>query len=127
MGHRSLVQQWLWRAFETGAAFRVIPCRRRQTPARRAVPSGFLDQSVFDKSDRHRDDRAGDAAASRIAQRRAYVDPATAGGAAESRDQALQDRSAKTSAHGARDRFEEGAQDLRKPPATFPPIAPLTI
>jgi hypothetical protein len=72
--------------------------------------SGFFEQGVFDEANRHRDDRAGNAAAGRIAKRRADVDPAarrtTKGG-----DQALQDSSANTSPHGARYRFEERAQD----------------
>src|SRR4029077_4060494 len=75
-----------------------------------AVSSGFFDHGVFDEANRRRDDRAGYAAACCIAKRRADVDPAarrtTKGG-----DQALQDSSTNTSAHGARYRLEERAQD----------------
>jgi hypothetical protein len=78
--------------------------------ARPGVSSGFFEQGVFDEANRRRDDRAGYAAAGCVAKRRADVDPAgrrTAKGG----DQALQDSSTNTSAHGARYRFEEGAQD----------------
>jgi hypothetical protein len=78
--------------------------------ARPGVSSGFFEQGVFDEANRRRDDLAGYAAAGCVAKRRADVDPAgrrTAKGG----DQVLQDSSTNTSAHGARYRFEEGAQD----------------
>jgi hypothetical protein len=75
-----------------------------------AVSSGFFDQGVFDEANRRRDDRAGYAAAGCIAKRRADVDPA-ARRTAKGGDQALQDSSTNTSAHGARYRLEERAQD----------------
>jgi hypothetical protein len=78
--------------------------------ARPGLSLGFFEQSVFDEANSHRYDCAGNAAAGRIAKRCADVDPAVRH-TAKGGDQALQDSSTNTSAHGARYRFEEGAQD----------------
>src|SRR5450631_4264884 len=78
---------------------------------RTKVPSGFLDQSVFDEADARRDDRAGDAAARQLPGHRANIEAAGAARrAAQGRDKPRQDCSANATAGGARDRFNEGAE-----------------
>jgi hypothetical protein len=90
--------------------FAFLALRQNDLEPQIAASSGFFEQGVFDEANRRRDDRAGYAAAGCVAKRRADVNPA-ARRTAKGGDQALQDSSANTSAHGARYRFEEGAQD----------------
>jgi hypothetical protein len=75
-------------------------------------PSGFFDQSIFDKADGHRDNCAGDAAAHQLPGRCADVEAAAAGGRAERRDQGLQNGSADPAAGRTRNRFDEGLRSI---------------
>jgi hypothetical protein len=90
--------------------FALLALRQNDLEPQIAASSGFFEQGVFDEANRRRDDRAGYAAAGCVAKRRADVNPA-ARRTAKGGDQALQDSSDNTSAHGARYRFEEAAQD----------------
>ncbi|TPW00548.1 MAG: hypothetical protein USCAAHI_00001 [Beijerinckiaceae bacterium] len=101
----------------------------RKLSARPAIPSGLFEHRIFDEVYDHRDDRATDAAADRIAKRRADVESAAGGCAAEGGNQALKEGATNPSADGAGNRFGKWAEDdvLEKAPAAFPPIAPLTI